>query len=828
MQPKRWRQIDEILQSAIDCSLENRQSLLDSSCGDDAELRREVESLLAHEKGDWFTAAAGFSDAVKVLEDRISRQREGQRIGPYRVLREIGHGGMGAVYLAARADDAFEKQVAIKLIQCGISTESMIQRFRAERQILARLDHVNIARLVDGGTTESGLQYIVMDYIEGEPIDKYCETRKLGTPERLRLFQSVCSAVHYAHQNLIIHRDIKPGNILVTADGIPRLLDFGIAKLVDPALTAGAETTMVRPMTPDYASPEQVRGETITTASDVYSLGVLLYELLTRQKPYQLTGKSLAEIEQAICQREPGRPSTATGAGAGRRLRGDLDNIVLMAMRKDPQRRYGSVEQLSEDIRRHLGGLPVIARPDTIGYRTTKFLTRHKVGVAAVALVVLTLSGGIVATTWQVRVARLQTVKAQRINTFLQDILGFADTGWESSNLTKNPDAKISDAVDLAAARAETELRDQPEVQAEMRRTIGTVYVNQGRWKRAEEVLRPALETQIRIYGSADHREVARTAHMLAWALWREGKLEEAEKLSRAAAATFRKEAQSGHPDMFGLVGTLGTLGGIFGVKGDVKASDFYYREALQYTSNLTGKDRAMVGLLDLNLGVSCYKRGDLEEAERMERAAVEEFRNLPAGNYSELAVALADLGSILTRKRQLGEAESCIREGLQLARRLMGNMHFDTAQVLDILADLLYSKGDYPAAEDAANEALHIFSQTLPKPNIVTTTPLMQLGLVLNRTGRSRLAEAHLREVLAIRTRMLPAGDQSIAAAEGALGECLTTQKRFWEAEPLLLRSFAETKSNLSEKDPRTMEARQRLKTLYAAWQKPEAAVLY
>ena len=414
MQPERWRQIEEIVQSAIDCEPGSRPALLNSACGEDVELRREVESLLALHGNSGFTKVSGFEDAILVLEQRNEELSEGRRIGAYRVLREIGRGGMGSVYLASRADDAFQKQVAIKIIRRGLDTDDIIHRFRSERQILATLDHPNIARLLDGGTTEDGLPYLVMEYIEGEPIDRYCDQRKLTIPERLRLFHGVCAAVSYAHQNLVIHRDIKPGNVLVTKEGVPRLLDFGIAKLIAPG-TAGNQTlTGLRPLTPEYASPEQVRGETITTASDVYSLGVLLYELLTGQKPHRLANATPARVERAVCAEEPERPSASAGPVRGRPLRGDLDNIVLMAMRKEPQRRYGSVEQLSEDIRRHLEGLPVKAHADSWRYRAGKFVSRHGAGVAAATLVVLSLVAGMVATAWQARLARSERARAER------------------------------------------------------------------------------------------------------------------------------------------------------------------------------------------------------------------------------------------------------------------------------------------------------------------------------------------------------------------------------------------------------------------------------
>ena len=331
---------------------------------------------------------------------------------------------MGAVYLAARADDEYRKEVAIKLVRRGLDTEDILRRFRNERQILAQLDHPNIARLIDGGTTDDGLPYFVMEYVNGVPINAYCDANALSTTERLKLFRKVCEAITYAHQNLVIHRDLKPSNILVTHEGEPKLLDFGIAKLLSTGDELFTQTIpALRVMTPEYASPEQVKGDKIMTTSDVYSLGVLLYELLTGQRPYRLKTRTPEEIARAITEQEPERPSTAVAKGAGnsktqipnpKLLRGDLDNIVLMAMRKEPARRYTSVGQFSEDIRRHLEQLPVRARKDTLRYRSEKFIRRHKVGVAAAALIALSLVGGIVATFWEARRATQQRDRAER------------------------------------------------------------------------------------------------------------------------------------------------------------------------------------------------------------------------------------------------------------------------------------------------------------------------------------------------------------------------------------------------------------------------------
>ncbi|MBI1748882.1 MAG: serine/threonine protein kinase [Acidobacteria bacterium] len=390
MTTERWQRIEAVAQAALERAATQRAAFLDAACAGDASLREEVESLLAQQE-----PAARFMETPAVETGALWRPEDptdtliGRRLGPYELRQEIGHGGMGAVYLAERADDAYQKQVAIKLVKRGMDTNAILLRFRNERQILATLDHPNIAKLLDGGTTEGGLSYFVMDYVEGLPIDAYCGTHKLSVKDRLKLFRTICAAVQYAYEHHIVHRDLKPGNILVTAEGAPKLLDFGIAKLLAPEesgtgilpvqhrLEACATATGLRPMTPEYASPEQVRGEAITPASDVYALGVLLYELLTGHHPYRMETRTPKEFERIICEEMPDKPSTAIGRigesldavddkpvritpesvslmrdgrpdGLRRQLSGDLDNIVLMALRKEPVHRYPSVKAFSD------------------------------------------------------------------------------------------------------------------------------------------------------------------------------------------------------------------------------------------------------------------------------------------------------------------------------------------------------------------------------------------------------------------------------------------------------------------------------------------------
>jgi serine/threonine protein kinase/tetratricopeptide (TPR) repeat protein len=429
MNPERWQKVKGILEGALDKSPDSRSIYLDEICGTNEDLRREVENLLEFEQVESDVLE---QEAVSAVFENglVSKNLIGKQIGNYKINRELGIGGMGAVFHATRADGEFAQTAALKLIKRGMDSDAVLRRFFNERQILASLEHPNIARLIDGGTTDDGLPFFVMEYVEGTTILEFADAENLDLEEKLELFRQICAAVSYAHQNLVIHRDLKPSNILITKDGVVKLLDFGIAKLLksdDENLTATRNFVF----TPEYASPEQVRGEKLTTATDIYSLGVILYELLTGNRPYKTESKNIGEIIKAVCETQPERPSSVvssqqsavssgTDQNNGRRttdnesktnpkskirnpklLKGDLDNIILKALRKEPERRYSSVEQFSEDIRRHLTGLPVTASKDTWNYRVQKFVARNRAAVASAAIVILVLIGGVVGTSWQ-------------------------------------------------------------------------------------------------------------------------------------------------------------------------------------------------------------------------------------------------------------------------------------------------------------------------------------------------------------------------------------------------------------------------------------------
>ena len=479
--PERWQRIKEVFGAALELEPGERSTFLQASCGPDESLRAEVESLLAEEQN--IVTTAGIVEGAACVPPPEAAPAEdlmiGRRLGAYKIARKIGYGGMAAVYLAARADDQYRKQAAIKLVIPGLDNQEILRRFRTERQTLASLDHPNIVKLLDGGTTEEGLPYLVMDYVEGIPIDAYCDHHNQSTTERLQLFRAVCAPVQHAHENQVIHRDLKPSNILVSADGVPKLLDFGIAKVLNPDIasrTLQLTQAGMRALTPAYASPEQVRGEPVTPASDVYALGVVLYELLTGHHPYHLKRRTPLELEQAICETDPEKPSTVvswvetetspdgttsatitpesvsrTREGEPeklrRRLRGDLDNIVLTALHKEPRRRYASVEEFSTDIERHLEHRPVKARKSTLLYRSSKFVRRHKVEFVAATLMMLVIIGGTLVARWEGRRAaerarsewRGTQVHARRSVAVLgfKNLSGRSDVAWLSTALSQ-------------------------------------------------------------------------------------------------------------------------------------------------------------------------------------------------------------------------------------------------------------------------------------------------------------------------------------------------------------------------------------------------------
>jgi serine/threonine protein kinase len=877
MKTEEWLKVEAALNAALELEPVRRREFLDQMGASTPELRREVESLLVcEEKADSFLAAPAIAFSSDFFDDDEGvDSRAGQTIGHYRILREIGRGGMGAVFLGVRADAQYQKRVAIKLVRRGMDSDDILRRFRNERQILASLDHPNIARLLDGGTTDDGLPYLVMEYVEGTPVTKYCDRQHLTTNERLELFRTICAAVQHAHQNLVVHRDLKPSNILITSDGTPKLLDFGIAKVLNPELSATSienTRTELRVLTPDYASPEQLRGEQLTTASDVYSLGVVLYELLTGHHPYRATKAPPHELARIILDQEPTKPSTAVGhtekVARGdtepeititpetvsrvrdtqpdklrRRLAGDLDNIVLMALRKEPRRRYESASQLAADIGRHMDGLPVIARKDTFKYRATKFVRRNRLGVAAAVVILLSLLSGIAVSLWQVKRvneqakiaaherdrARVEAAKAERINAFLQGVLGFSNRGWLSPNPQRNREATITDALNEASRRAETELADQPEVLAAVLFSLGQSYIGQqNKLDVAEQHLRKSLEIRRRVLGSL-HQDTATSMSALGEFLVGMGKFDEAESLGREAVAVFRRARQTGVVNSQGFAISLNTVGTALISKGDAAGGEQFMREALEASANFTGVARAGRGIMYSNLSVALGNQGDIDGAIAALQMSLEEYRRVPGDRQGlEVGMTLGNLASFLIIRGDYAEAEPLLRESLDIHQKVMDGKHLGATWSLIYLADNYYLHGDYRRAREEVDRALEIQRPMLPEGHIDYARSWTVLGKILTRTNDLKGGESYLRRALELRTRALKPGHWRLAETQGALGENLIAQKRYSEAETLLVDSHISLNSSLSARDPRTQEARRRLVTLYEAWKKPEMAARF
>jgi serine/threonine protein kinase len=708
MTPERWVKIRDIFESIMDADADRRAAVLETACGGDESLKAEVQAMFdagnsaGHMNGP-VSAAAAVRQQVLAADPL-----EGRVIGHYKILRRVGTGGMASVYAAARVDQEFHKIVAVKLVKPGMDSEEILRRFRTERQVLAGLEHPNIARLLDGGTTEQGIPYLVMEYVDGLPIDVYCDTHNLSLNERLELFQCVCEAVQYAHQNLVVHRDLKPSNILVNESGVPKLLDFGIAKLLRPehaGQQAHLTQTHVRPMTPEYASPEQVRGDPINTASDVYSLGVLLYRLLSGHSPYRLKSAASTEIEQAICGVEPERPSVAiTRLGAvpkikaekvRRQLRGDLDVIVMTALRKEPQRRYASVERFSEDIRRHLEGLPVTARKDTWTYRVSKFSTRHKAGVAIAALIALVLIASSAVSLYYLRQARIQKSVTLQLASFM--VLDF-DSAMQSG-VTPARKAFLAAVVGHLNQLAPDSAND-----SSTRRLLVKAYMKVG-------------DLQGNLYGpNLGESAAARKSYETALALARQEARSDPRNESVQRDVALSRER----------LGDLASLGG------DRREALEQYRSAENvYRKFLDANPSRLDALKDLRrvlytTGITQYELGDparaLEtyhrELETAQRAAT------LSGNTPEarriVAVAEEHVGDMLARNGTNIEAIVNLRRGESVYGDLLKadpnsvQLQQDAGAVGVILGDALAAAGRSDDAEQAYRRSLVLLDSLL------------------------------------------------------------------------------------------------------------------
>jgi len=730
-----WPKVKEIFSAALELKPDERVSFLNTACAADENLRSEVLGLLsAHDSsGDFIQHPAVVDVGFLVSDTNHSAAAAGQHIGTYEIIRELGRGGMGAVYLASRADEAFDKQVALKLIKRGMDSDAIIKRFVMERQILANLDHPNIARMIDGGTTEDGLPYFVLEYIEGTTITRYCDEHKLNTLERLKLFLQVCAAVQFAHQNLIVHRDLKPSNIIVTKDGTPKLLDFGIAKLlsVDSALV---ETeTIGRLFTPEYASPEQLRGLPITTTSDVYALGVVLYELLSGHRPFSLASRSAEEIARMITTSEPLKPSVVitrheamphaddghhslTPEGISRtregnvdklrrRLVGDLDNILLKALRKEPERRYASVQDLSADLQRHLTGLPVLAREDTFAYRAGKFIQRNKASVAAAAVVAITLISATVVTTWQATVAKRERAKAERhfkevrnlTNSFLFD---FHDSIADLNGATQAREMVVKKAQEYLSTLAQ-EAGDDRELLWE----LSTAYLKLGD-----------------VQGRPGFSRTGDTAGALK---------------SYEQSLDIRRRLVTLEPNnteyQLGLAVTLSRFGPINQVLGNPSLSAERMRESMEIADRLLPKSHDLTTFqaafrAPAFLGDALSELGNYDEALAMYQKSLsiaDRMKNesLPPKEVTlRFVVALERLGFVYGIKGQWQKAVDADQDMLTRTEELLAmdptslDYQRDKATALDHVGDSFRGVKNYPKALEYGQRGLAMYEDILRK----------------------------------------------------------------------------------------------------------------
>jgi tetratricopeptide (TPR) repeat protein len=805
-----WGRVKDVFQRAVDVPVADRPAFLDTACDGDDALRREVESLLgAHEDAGNLLQTSVFGGAAAAIEDEL----EGRRVGPYRIVQRIGSGGMGTVYLAVRADDTFDKQVAVKVIKRGMDTDDALRRFQDERQTLARLDHPNIARLIDGGSTGDGRPFLVMEYVEGLAIDEFCEGERVPIRDRVRLFRTVCQAVQHAHQNLVIHRDLKPDNILVAADGSPKLLDFGIAKVLAPSPgDAPPATSLIeRRMTLAYSSPEQVRGEPMTTASDVYALGVILYELLTGARPYQREVVTPLAYEQALRDPVP-LPSTRAGHGQARELAGDLDTIVLKAIEPETARRYTSAQQLAEDLERYLTGLPVLARADSVTYRAAKFVRRHRAGVAALIVLGIALAVGLAGTLWQARVAAgerdraaLEARKAQVITSFLVDVLGSADPR------ARGPEVTLAEVLDVAAQRAEQELAGQPEQLEAMRATIGATQVRRGRAKEALPLLQKALAQRERRLGPA-HPDVAEVLQELGDAYAGIGDTAAAEPILRRAVDIRR---QTAGPEAAATASALNSLGSLYTQEGKLVEAVETQRTALAIRRTVLGNEHPDVVPSLNNLAVPLGTLGRWDEALPLHKEALALVLKVRGPEHPDVAAAMTTLAYAFESVGRFPEALEYYAKALPLRRKLLGADHPEAAWTAYNYAALLQARGEHARALQLADEVLALRGKTLQDNHPLIPAILQVRGLSLAAGGRHAEAEASLRDSLAVRTRSLPPSHWLIASAQSYLGDHLRRHaRRPAEAEPLLRSGYEGLRAALGPEDPRTKAALARYRT--------------
>jgi serine/threonine protein kinase/tetratricopeptide (TPR) repeat protein len=870
----RWQKIQSLFEEVVDSGPDERNARLASTCQGDSDLRDSVEALLASDKRTEDPLINAIGAAAESLLEEHQDRLLGTRIGPYRVVSILGQGGMSTVYRAERDDSQYHQTVAIKVLHHATLHPRMRSRLHSERHILATLDHPSIARLIDSGDLEDGTPYLVMEHVDGESIDVYCDSRTLFVRERLEMFVQVCTAVQYAHRNLIVHRDIKAANIFVTGDGTAKLLDFGIAKLLAPeslSHTLPVTRLQERILTPENAAPEQVLGRAITTATDIYSLGVLLYQLLTGRSPYRLLSYSQLQLERAICMDDPARPSQMVvsklsgendadrsrisdrrGLSPQRlrtRLGGDLDAIVGMAMRKEPDRRYPSVEAFAADVQRHLTGRPVRARQGDWRYHAAKFLRRHALAAIGVAAVMVGLSVVAGVTLWQnhrIELAREATAqerdRAQQVSAFLVDVFSQADPFTAQG---QQPTA--SDLLDRGAQKILSNSNLQPEVRAQLLESIGLAYRRQGLSERAVPLLEQAVAIR-RDERPLDRHRVAAALANLAQALTDGGHLVSAEAYLQQALQMSRSGDDVPTVESADILQQFGQFE--LSAKSDPQAASKLFRESLEiYRADVGNQSPSVASILN-NLADSEVWTADYALAERDEREAIRIFQATVNRNHPDHATALENLGIILTERGKFREAEQMLIEALdietnvfgannqrvaniqshlgilydregdlpravqatqqavRLATDKLGTSHYLTGYYLDSLANLYLRANDLPAAENYARQSLDVYSHALPARHLYVASTRQLLGDVLVQRGKLAAAEVELRAAVDINTALAGADSWRTARSQASLGWDLILRDNAAEGEPLLVAARSRLLATVGGKHAATLWA--------------------
>ena len=847
MDADRWRQVERVLDRALDGDPAEWPAIVAEECAGDDALRREVEQLLAeHGRDDGILAAGAGAVAADVVREHEAELHAdplvGARLGPWRVVREIGRGGMSRVFLGERSDGAFAQRVAVKVLRAGLDTAADIARFRIERQILASLDHPNIARLLDGGMAPDGRPYLVLEFIEGEPLTRWCDARGLDLGERLRLFLSVAEATQSAHRRLVVHRDLKPSNILVGADGRPRLLDFGIAKIVDPTDAAAWEATATRRrwLTPDYAAPEQFTGAPVTTATDVYQLGAVLYQLLSGRRPFDATqpgqtgrdGRAARDtrftpdtLEARVLRDDPPPPSTHAPA-----LRGDLDAVILKALRKEPEARYPSVAELAADVQRYLDGEPVAARAGNRAYRWRRTARRHALSLSLAAAAVVTVAvyaGTLVAQNRKIAralaAANVQREKAEQVTAFTLGLFQASDPRQgRGDTITARA------LLERGEARANA-LERQPEVQAEMLDVIGRVRSDLGAFPEARPSLERALAIRRRLLGDS-HPDVARSLATLARLDHLTGRFADAERGFRAALALQRAalgdSAAATRTTMYEFAGALHSSGryapadtvfaewerlaaaypgrrdaqyadqlealGQFVVaraRGDsvaLRRAERHFREALAIRRALFGPRHPLVAFGEERVALAAWTRGERAEGEALFRSALATLRAVYPEGHPDLAILLSEFGNRLAESGRREEGLAMLRETLVIARRYLGEENILTAAYVAGYGDALRKAGEHADAVPVLRDAVARFERRAGEHGLMT-----------------------------VRARI------NLATSLGELG-------RIGEAEPLLLAAHAQLEKERGVRNPQTQFALRAIVQLYDGAGRPRDAARY